>query len=206
MQACAIIADISIISEFTMSEGEKQEGQKTIVAFVAGLLIGGLLVWVFGSSPSSQPADQDTEDTQQTQNADDEDENTNEDANDDDDDSDVAPSTDDDKGPIMQTGDGRIEVSDQAAGFAVELESATFPNDEGWIGVRDYVNGQMGGLLGVVRFSKEQGLVPETVVLQRATEPNKTYAVVFYTESGDREFNLAQDVQVDNVFTTFTAQ
>jgi hypothetical protein len=36
-----------------MSEAEKQEGQKTVVAFITGLLIGGLLVWVFSSSPTS---------------------------------------------------------------------------------------------------------------------------------------------------------
>ena len=77
---------------------------------------------------------------------------------------------------------------------------------EGWIGVRDYQAGQLGGLLGVSRFSEAQGLVPSGVALQRATVAGKEYAVVVYTESGDRQFNLADDKQIDSVFATFTAQ
>lgn len=183
-----------------MSEQEeKQESQKTLVAFVAGLLIGGLLVWVFGGSPEQTKVTDDQQSTTTEETT-----NTSNDASDD-----TVSETDNEvtnEPVVMQTGEGSITVNNQPAGASVALESATFPNDEGWIGVRDYVNGQLAGLLGVVRFSKEQGLVPETVVLQRATEAGKTYAVVFYTESGDREFSLANDVQVEGVLSTFTAQ
>lgn len=184
-----------------MSEQEKKENQKTIVAFAAGLLIGGLLVWVFGgSAKTDKPTeDQNASTTEQTVT--------------------VTPSKDettktDDKTteapkaevkPVLNTGEGKVEVVDQKAGSSVDLKSATFPSDEGWIGVRDYVNGQPAGLLGVARFSKVQGLVPEAVTLQRATVAGKTYAVVFYSESGDRVFSLANDVQVPGVFATFTA-
>ena len=34
---------------------EKQEGQKTIVSFIVGLLIGGLLVWAFSGPEASAP-------------------------------------------------------------------------------------------------------------------------------------------------------
>ena len=37
-----------------MSEAEKQESQKTVVAFITGLLIGGLLVWVFSATPEDK--------------------------------------------------------------------------------------------------------------------------------------------------------
>jgi hypothetical protein len=88
----------------------------------------------------------------------------------------------------------------------VSLESATFPSDEGWIGVRDYANGQLAGILGVARFSKEQGLIPKEIILQRATKAGSTYAIVFYSESGDRVFSLADDVQAGGVVKSFTAK
>ena len=71
---------------------------------------------------------------------------------------------------------------------------------------RDYKDGELGFVLGVVRFSTEQGLLPTEVVLQRATVPGETYAAVFYDESGDRQFNIRHDVMVDGVMDTFTAQ
>lgn len=181
-----------------MSEQEKQENQKTVVAFAAGLLIGGLLVWVFGGSPKvDETQNMDAEVTEQVETG-----------------AEVPDTTTKDEvkkpvevvAPVLQTGEGEIKVSSQKAGNTVALDSATFPADEGWIGVRDYVNGQLAGLLGVARFSKEQGLVPEEIILQRATQAGNEYAIVFYSENGDRVFSLADDVQVEGVFTTFTAK
>ncbi len=174
-----------------------QESQKTVVAFIVGLIIGGLLVWVFTDTPAEAPVVVDEDEASET--------------------ADVNTSTDDDvadsgaststTAPVAElpTGDGEVSVGGQTAGSVVALESATFPIDEGWIGVRDYANGQLSGLLGVVRFSKEQGLVPEQIVLQRPTETGKQYAIVFYSESGDREFSLADDIQIEGEFATFTA-
>ena len=185
-----------------MSEQEKQESQKTVVAFVAGLLIGGLLVWVFGGTPDTKTVTDETVADETTETTEVSDET-----------GDVTASEETDETPEavveiaeLPVGNAAVSVKDQTAGTAVSLEGATFPSDEGWIGVRDYVDGQLTGLLGVVRYSKEQGLVPETIILQRATQPGKTYAVVFYSESGDRKFNLAEDVQVGGVVETFTAK
>jgi hypothetical protein len=175
---------------------EKQEGQKTIVSFIVGLLIGGLLVWAFsgpaGDTHSEDEHDADVEEVMETE------EST--EAEMDEEAEVVAPA------PVLPVGDGSVEVSNQAAGTGVTLASATYPVSEGWIGVRDYNNGQLGSVLGVARFSESQGLVPSTIALQRATEAGKTYAVVVYTESGDRQFSLADDTQIDSVFATFTAQ
>lgn len=183
-----------------MSEQEKQENQKTIVAFAAGLLIGGLLVWVFGGTPDTKVDDNNDTATTTEETTD---------SSDDTDDTDTSTSSDDTEAeveaPVMQTGDGKIEVTNQPAGTRVGLQSAVFPSDDGWIGVRDYVNGQPAGLLGVARYSKSQGLIPEDVILQRSTKSGSTYAVVFYSESGDKVFSLADDKQIEGVISTFTA-
>ncbi len=182
-----------------MSEQVRQENQKTIVAFAAGLLIGGLLVWVFAGSPKTEDMSDNTQDSKESTQ-----ENT--------DDIKVTDVTIDsatikteEKKSEMLVGEGKAEVGTQKAGTKVVLGSTTFPTDEGWIGVRDYVNGQPTGLLGVARYSKVQGLVPTEVVLQRSTKAGSEYAVVFYKESGDLKFNLANDKQVDGVFATFKA-
>jgi len=181
-----------------MSEQEKQENQKTIVAFAAGLLIGGLLVWVFaGGTPSTEKkTDDESATTTEEVDGDVEGEATSTDNED---------ADEEDAAQVMQRGDGAVTISDQAAGTKVALESATFPTDEGWIGVRDYVDGQIGGILGVARFSKEQGLIPQEITLQRSTKAGNTYAIVFFGENGDRVFNTANDKQAEGVVSTFTA-
>lgn len=193
-----------------MNEEEtKQEGQKTVVAFVAGLLIGGLLVWVF-SDTSGEPAPDLTDGEPVADEIIDGDDNgdngqtagdntsSNSEGN--------TPNETATPQPTMEVGDGSVKVQDQPASSFIELDSVTFPTDEGWIGVRSYQNDQLGSLLGVVRYSKEQGLIPDGIQLQVSTSPGRNYAVVFYTESGDREFSLADDVQIDEVFATFKAQ
>ena len=180
-----------------MSEQEKQENQKTIVAFAAGLLIGGLLVWVFnGATPETNTQEEENATTTEEVN-----ENTQGGATS----TEEEGSTEDTDQPVMQTGEGSAEVEDQPAGSSVALQSATFPSDEGWIGVRDYVDGQIGGILGVARFSKEQGLVPQEIILQRPTKGGSTYAIVFFSENGDRIFNVANDVMQQGIAGTFVA-
>lgn len=186
-------------------EQEKQESQKTLVAFVAGLLIGGLLVWVFGGTPETNRGDMnsDTEVETSEEMSDEETEGSEE----------VEASasvidavSEETPAPTMEVGEGEIEVSNQAAGLLVDLESATFPTSEGWIGVRTFPNGQIGSILGVARYSEEQGLIPTEVELLAPTVAGRTYAVVFFTEDGDRKFDPAYDVQMDSALTTFVAQ
>ncbi len=179
-----------------MSEQEKQEGQKTVISFVSGLLIGGLLVWAFSGTPNDDATvmitDTETEATQTET-------------------PETAPNAEA-PGEVegattstMNTGAGELIVADQAAGSMVTLESAIFPTDEGWVAIRTYTDGQLGNILGAARYSKEQGLVPTTITLLAPTRPGREYAAVFFTEDGNRTFNLDGDVQIEAGMTTFTA-
>src|SRR3989344_7967859 len=138
-----------------MSDTEKQEWQKTVVAFIAGLLIGGLLVWAFSSSPEDKLAT-DTADT-----------------------SPKTTSVVDSKTTAEQKVDttaeqikvvtraGAITIADQSAGSVVLLGAKTLPAEDGWIAVRDYTDGTSGIILGAARYSVSAGLMPELVSLLR---------------------------------------
>ncbi len=181
-----------------MSEELKQESQKTVVAFVAGLLIGGLLVWVFAGSGKTESNDQDSNK---------QDFEINESVEDQAGDNNVVDLTDKKETKTdLEVGNASIKVSNQEAGNSVVIDAATFPVAEGWIAVRSYANGELGSILGAARFSKEQGLIPERIPLLAATTPGRSYAVVFFSDDGDREFNLAGDVQLDGGLGSFTAK
>jgi hypothetical protein len=186
-----------------MAEQLKEESQKTVVSFIVGLLIGGLLVWAFSGKGDStvKPADKTDEVKTETSTANPTETKT----------TDVKVATDTKKptaAPVatLPVGDGKVVVGTVAAGMTVPLDSATFPTPEGWVGVRDYTDGNLGGILGVARFSAAQGLVPKEITLLRAMVSGKQYAIVFYTENGDRKFNLAEDKQLNKEIATFTAK
>jgi len=184
--------------EQKQAQPEQQDGSKTLVSFVVGLLIGGMLVWAF-SGPSDHKGhghdDDHAEEAAEEVTAGDDTATPAETAD-----------TETEETPSLPTGDGSITVNDQPASAIVALDSATYPVSEGWIGVRDYNNGQLGFILGVVRFSEAAGLVPESIVLQRSTVAGENYAVVVFEEDGTGGFNPAGDVQIDEIFATFTAQ
>lgn len=169
-----------------------KDSQKTIVAFVVGLLIGGLIVSaISGDNKDVEKMEEinATETTQETSEENSENEAETE--------AEV---------PALQVGEGDVVINNQAPSRLIAIESAVYPVSEGWIGVRDYQEGNLGLILGVVRFSESQGLVPNDIILQTSTIAGREYAVVIYTENGDFDFSLANDVQIDRIFTTFTAE
>jgi hypothetical protein len=207
-----ILFDILVIYPyFDMSEVEKQEGQKTVVAFIAGLLIGGLLVWVFSSSePAVAPTTGDTaQEVGEVSNT-----NSNTNSNNTSTTNESETETTEPAVAELPVGEGAIMVADQSAGSVVTISSASFPVADGWVAIRDYNNGMVGGILGAARFSQSQGLVPTEVELVRpeGIEAGKTYAAVFFTEdgsvngSGSLYFDPAGDQQIDGILTEFTAQ
>ena len=53
----AILLTYKFYTVFDMSEQETQESSKTVVSFTVGLIVGGLLVWVFSGSPEQAPTE-----------------------------------------------------------------------------------------------------------------------------------------------------
>ncbi len=171
---------------------QKQDSRKTVVAFVAGLLIGGLLVWLFSGSPEAEAPERISNDTtaavreaidlggEEVGQMTDKPEN---------DTAALAPQT------TPANPDGfTFSVANQSAGAAVSLgESIQYPSAEGWIAVHEEVGGELGNVLGAARFDTALGLMPKSVELLRATEAGKTYRVVYYNESGDRAFSKRED-------------
>ncbi len=173
-----------------MSEVEKQESQKTVVAFITGLLIGGLLVWVFSSTPeeAKAPKVESTDTAEETK-------------------TEVAESTEKTTG-VAKTdviGEGSLAVAEQKAGGVVTLGATKFPTKNGWIVVRDYMDGMPGNILGAARYSADEGLAPTTVELMRNTTVGSSYQVVFYTNEGETGFTLGEDKPIDGIATTFKA-
>lgn len=179
-----------------------EENKKTVVAFIAGLIVGGLLVFIF-AEPGASKVEKATEGTSAKN------ESSESSIKDDDkkEENDTAPKAVDVVATAsVVTGEGSIEVEDQAAGQVVKIKDVTFPADAGWIGVRDFDNGQLGGLLGVARWNDAEGLKPSEVSLLRATVAGRTYAVVFYADNGDKRFDLAVDAQIGNTASDFVAK
>lgn len=180
-----------------MTETEKQEGQKTVVAFITGLLIGGLLVWIFSSSPKTEPVIEPLTDTTQDQTVATTSDNT----------ADGTNKVDTNTQPTpVSVGDSFIKVADQKAGALVILSDITYPQTTGWVVVRDFLDGNPGNVLGAARYSTNDGLNSKEVNLLRNTVASSSYQVVFYTDNGDKVFDLKDDKLIDGVSATFKAE
>jgi hypothetical protein len=183
-----------------MDDIKTQESKKTVVAFVAGLIIGGLLVWTFSGAPEAgapgKTSDDETTTTSQKYT-----------------DETVADKTEDTtmlKEPT--TNNFTFTVADQPAGMFVELgDNVKYPTKEGWIAVHEDVNEEIGSVLGAARYDTVVGLMPDQIELLRNTEAGKKYHVVYYIESGDRKFDRHEDTPITAesgglVETTFVAE
>lgn len=176
-----------------MTDVQKEESQKTVVSFIFGLLIGGLLVWAFVGGNVEQHQDDKNDDTTAESAS-----STEEAA--------ASSTTEAVTMASLPVGEGKVTVADKKAGREVKLGEVTYPIEEGWIGVREYNDGKLGYINGVIRFSKAGNMVPTTIPLVTPTVAGREYAVMMYTNGGDKSFNSASDKQIDTVFTTFTAE
>ena len=188
-------------------EAENQGGQKTLVAFISGLLIGGLVMMVFTAGPKKNATPEVSKnDTAATAPA-------NTDATD-------APKTDTPAvvAPTpapkaeVAVGTGSITLGAEKAGRVVTLGAITFPATDGWIAVQ-VMNGEtLGATLGASRFETKVGLIPKSVELVAGQlVAGHTYAVVFHASNGDHMYSSKLDTVMngaDGKFlgTTFTAK
>ena len=181
---------------------EKDKNQKTVVAFVAGLLIGGLLVWVFGIAPDKKKdlavdMKTDTSETTGGENQAADDQGNTAVAGEK---ADAVPASNEPTAAVVAKGSGSITVDDQPAGdkgSEVKLGEVKMPVENGWIVVHEVnADGSLGNALGASRYSKADGLNPTTVTVLRATKAGATYKVVIYNENGDRVFDRKDDVPV----------
>lgn len=181
-----------------MSEVEKKESQKTVVAFVTGLLIGGLLVWVFSATPNNTDGPK-TDDVKVDESSSEvtQDEGTNQT---------IETKADTKKITTSEiVGEGAITITDQKAGSVVEVAVTKYPTKNGWVVIRDFKDGVLGNILGAGRYSIDEGLTPTSVELVRETTAGNTYQAMFYTNEGDIGFNLGEDLVVDGISATFKA-
>lgn len=176
-----------------MTDVQKEESQKTIISFVFGLLIGGLLVWAFMGDDNNRIDKTDKTSSQEK--------------------SEVATSSKIEEEsaevvatPTLSVGEGKVEIAEKTAGREVKLGTVTYPIEEGWIGVREYNDGKLGFINGVIRFSKSGNVVPTAIPLVTPTVAGREYVVVMFTSGGDKSFNSATDKQIDTLFATFTAE
>ncbi len=189
-------------------DDRKKESQKTVVAFVAGLLIGGLLVWVFAQTPENDVrADRDKDTVGATDTRDEENGEDTEDRNgaDEGEDEEVGattpttPSRNQTLQPTIVEGNFSFSIADQEAGTSVVLGDTTrYPTTQGWIVVHEDSNGERGNALGAARYNTAAGLLPTRIVLLRGTQAGKTYHVVYYSEDGDRVFDLGRDKPLES--------
>ena len=168
-----------------MADVETKDSQKTLVAFVVGLLIGGMLVWAFsGPSDASKKEDKKMDEKNAS--------------------STVEKTTKNDGVKTLSVGDADVVIKDQAAAMTVAIDSATYPVEEGWVSIRDYQDEKEGYVLGAVRFSKADGLNPMEIELTRPTVAGQKYAISLYKEGGDNDWG--GDEKLEGIFGTFMAK
>jgi hypothetical protein len=168
-----------------MEADQQQNNQKTVVAFIAGLVIGALLMWVFGAQPKSAQTDMKSDDAMEKS-------------------SDTSTQTETTVGgegsaaitvstPTVTAGSGSVVVANKKAGSAVALGDISYPSEAGWLAVHAVENGTMGGVLGASRYNTADGLVPTSIDLLAPTVAGAEYWVVFHEDNKDGKYTSAGD-------------
>ncbi|MFM2374166.1 MAG: hypothetical protein RLZZ234_161 [Candidatus Parcubacteria bacterium] len=172
-------------------EAEQQQGQKTVVAFISGLLIGGLLMWVFSAEPKKDMnKDVKKDDAKEATTEEVKTENTEA----------SAEATTEIAAPVAEVtlGAGSIALSAIKAGSKVALGEMKFPAEGGWVAVHQMDGENLGAVLGASRFDTKTGLIPKEVELLAGMKQGDMYAVVFHSTDGNRAYSSKTDLVLKN--------
>jgi len=162
---------------------QKSAVSSVVIAFVAGFLFGGFLVWLaivgFGESA---PADISHDAGYET--------------NHEGDDIALNPGKDGDRTPIKEENpvesSVQLVIPNQESGGRVFVQYVSLESP-GWVVVHETLSdGALGNALGAQRF--DAGQFSGAVSLLRVTEVGTEYAAVLYTDNGDRHFDLDLDL------------
>jgi heme-binding NEAT domain protein len=171
-------------------EAEQQQGQKTVVAFISGLLIGGLLMWVFSAEPKKDMnKDIKKDDAKEVATGEQPTE--------------AAPTTEAPTEVIapaaeVTLGAGSIALGAIKAGTKVALGDMKFPAEGGWVAVHQMEGENLSTVLGASRFDTKTGLIPKEVELLASMKQGDTYAVVFHGTDGNRAYSSKTDLVLKN--------
>lgn len=170
-----------------LPEGEKKSGGWLM--FVIGLIIGVLVMWIFGGTKGSEDATKTSELSTTTAEdlvgEDGEEVSTNLGQ------VEVAPTEN------TTVGTDSLTVQNQSSGATVFIETLNVTAST-WVAVHDVKSdGILGNILGARRF--EPGMRSGVVELLRNTVSGTNYSAVMYRDNGDREFNKNTDTKITNV-------
>ncbi len=150
-----------------MFTGDSDMNKKLASAFVSGCIIGVLGAWVFFSEKEITTKD-DVDSKRET------------------------PSVSKEENiPLVFTPDGTFLVPNQSSGNTVRIDRVEFPEEGGWLVIREDRNGEIGNALGARRFG--DGVQNGTVELLRNTQAGKKYYAIMHRDNGDWKFELSND-------------
>lgn len=170
-----------------LPEGEKKSGGWLM--FVIGLIIGVLVMWIFGGTKGSEDATKTSE--LSTTTAEDLVGEVGEEVSTNLGQVEVAPTEN------TTVGTDSLTVQNQSSGATVFIETLNVTAST-WVAVHDVKSdGTLGNILGARRF--EPGMRSGVVELLRNTVSGTNYSAVMYRDNGDREFNKNTDTKITNV-------
>jgi len=163
---------------------------KIALSFLGGFIVGILIIWGWNAYTNKNYVKDITPTTTSPENM-------------------VATTTKDSKDTTTENGSSitkiktknivpfaNITVTNQPSGSTVKVASVTLKKD-GWVVVHEEKDGLIANALGAVR--KNAGEYKNiTIPLLRNTVKNKQYWIVLYSDNGNRQFNLKEDLPVKN--------
>lgn len=159
--------------------------QKLAIAFIAGLLLGALSVWVyFGQTNMEETLESEEGEEMMIEEGEEETASVSTAGE-------QVGTLEVETRPQPTASEADIVVSNQPSGNSVMISELLMPQGGGWVVVHEHEGGALKNALGAKYF--EEGSWSGTVSLLRNTVVGQTYFVVIYEDDGDRRFSMVND-------------